>query len=207
MLSKIAERKYIYIMKQHIKKMIEFLFGTQKNLTFKIGLSSFISSLIFIFLSDIFQENSAVYSIFKFAAAVFIVLFILSIIKSNTATNFFIEAVRFLAYTGIYGFSFKYLVNILSYSGFSLYFYTFLCCIGIFACSFYLISKFNDIFDFFKNIFIILKTKLFSSFDPSISKVTQLLTNLTAFLAAISALAITIQTMTEMVKNMFDLFK
>ena len=96
-------------MKQCIKKIIEYLFGTKKNLTFKIGLASFMSSLIFIFLSDVFQENPAVYSIFYSATVVCIVLFILAII--------------------------------------------------------------------------------------------------TAFLAAISALAITIQTMTEMTKNMFDLFK
>lgn len=194
-------------MKQCIKKIIEYLFGTKKNLTFKIGLASFMSSLIFIFLSDVFQENPAVYSIFYSATEVCIVLFILAIIKSTTATNFFIEAVRFLAYSGIYAISLRQIENIPTYSGFSLYFYAFLCCIGIFVCSFYIISKFNDIVNFFKNILQFLKTKLFSSTDQSISRITQLLTNITAFLAAISALAITIQTMTEMTKNMFGLFK
>ena len=124
-------------MKQCIKKIIEYLFGTKKNLTFKIGLASFMSSLIFIFLSDVFQENPAVYSIFYSATVVCIVLFILAIIKSTTATNFFIEAVRFLAYSGIYAISLRQIENIPTYSGFSLYFYAFLCCIGIFVCSFY----------------------------------------------------------------------
>lgn len=74
-------------MKQHIKKIIEYLFGTKKNLTFKIGLASFMSSLIFIFLSDVFQKNTAIYSIFYSATVVCIILFILAIIKSTTATN------------------------------------------------------------------------------------------------------------------------
>lgn len=56
-------------MKQCIKKIIEYLFGTKKNLTSKIGLASFMSSLIFIFLSDVFQENPAVYSIFYSATS------------------------------------------------------------------------------------------------------------------------------------------
>lgn len=195
-------------MKQYIKKIFYILFGTQKNLTFKIGLSSFTSSFIFFFLSNQFQESYAVYNICKFASAVFIALFLLAVIRSAAATNFFIEAIRFVTLFGCFCLSFRYLAkNILSYSGFPLYFYSFLSCISIFAYSFYIISKFNDIFEFFKSVFTKFKSKLFNSTDPPISKITELLTNITAFLAAISALAIAVQTIAEMTKTTFDSFK
>lgn len=73
-------------MKQHIKKIIEILFGTKDNITFKISLSSLTTSIIFLILSVLYKDNSTILNLLIFLcynhiSSFFIPLFLFCLFK------------------------------------------------------------------------------------------------------------------------------
>ncbi len=137
-------------MKQHIKKIIEILFGTKDNITFKISLSSLTTSIIFLILSVLYKDNSTILNLLIFLCELFFAIWIVTAKGVNTAQHFAYELLRLIVFFVFLCVVFNFFVNISNYTGFVLYIRTLAACFIIFLCSFYLVTKFSDIFDFFK---------------------------------------------------------
>lgn len=75
-------------MKQHIKKIIEILFGTKDNITFKISLSSLTTSIIFLILSVLYKDNSTILNLLIFLCELFFAIWIVTAKGVNTAQHF-----------------------------------------------------------------------------------------------------------------------
>ena len=190
-----------------IKKIIKITFGTESNLMLKFGLSCFITGFLFFLFALIFQANSVTQHtmIYTYISAV---LFAISIITAGNITSlyeFFKETFRFFFAFMILTFSLNFcIIQSINYNGVILVFYSILSCIGFLFCSFYLVSKFIDIFKTAKKIFIQFKRKLFDSVEPATTKAKALIENITAFLVAIAGLGLAIKTIIE---PLIDLMK
>lgn len=179
------------------------LFGTKKNISFKLRLSLFIASIIFLCLSLLFQTNTTIFLIFNFAYALSILFCFLLIVVTKNAKNLIFESIRFAFFFVFFILSFAFIVHIFSFNGFFLYFGSLFSCIGIIYCSVYLICKFSDIYDFFKKIFMYIKIKLYDTTEPPTSKAKAFIENITALLASIIALSVTVQTIANTIINLF----
>lgn len=189
------------------KKLFKQLFGTKKNISFKLSLSLFSASIIFLCLSLLFQTNTTICFIFEIAFTLSILLCFLLIAVNKNAKNFIFETIRFTLFFVFFILSFAFITHILSFNGFFLYFGSLFSCTGVIYCSVYLICKFSDIYNFFKKIFMYIKFKLYDTTEPPTSKVRAFIENITALLASIIALSVTVQTIADTIINLFHSLK
>lgn len=193
-------------MKEKIKAYIKTIFGTQNNIYLKSSCSLFISSILFLAFSAISkdQQNLQATETFSYISSILLGLWLCLIQNNDSIWEICKELFRLFLFFAILAFSLDYCINLSIYQhGFCLIFCSISSCIGLLLCSFYLISKFVDIFVFIKNIFKQIKQKLFNSVQPATSKAKALIENITAFLVSIAGLGIAIKTIIEPLINLF----
>ena len=193
-------------MKEKIKVAIKVIFGTQNNIYLKSSCSFFISGILFLAFSAIAreQQNAQANSLFSAISGILLGMWLCLIQNTNSLWEIIKEIFRLFVFFVILIFSLNFCINLsINQHGFCLIVYSILSCIGLFLCSFYLISKFVDIFVFIKNIFKQIKQKIFNSVQPATSKAKALIENITAFLVSIAGLGIAIKTIIEPLINLF----
>lgn len=194
-------------MKQKVKKILEILFGTQKNLTFKFSLASLMTSIILFLFLTMFEGETDITYIFLFSSSLFFAMWLETTKSADSALNFIYEFVRLYVFFAILILSLNFFIHITNYNGFLLYLYTILACVGIFLCSFYLVSKVNDVFNYIKKIFSKFKDKLYDSTKPATTKLKAFIENITAFLAAVGALTLAVKTITDTIIDILNSLK
>lgn len=193
-------------MKEKIKTTIKIIFGTKNNIALKSSFSLFISGILFLAFSAMAkdQQNLQAAEIFSYISGTLLGLWLCLIQNTDSILEIIKELFRLFVFFAILIFSLDYCINLSIYHhGFCLIVSSILSCIGLLLCSFYLISKFVDIFVFIKNIFKHIKQKLFNSVQPATSKAKALIENITAFLVSIAGLGIAIKTIIEPLINLF----
>lgn len=193
-------------MKQCIKTIIKILFGTKENIAFKFSLSSLATSIVFFILSVLYKDNSAVLNTLVFLCELFLAIWIVTA-KGGNVLHFVYELLRLMGFLIAFIFVFSFFINISKHTGILLWIYTSFAGFIILLCSFYLVSKLSDIFDFFKKIFNLLKSKLYNTSDPPTSKAKAFIENITALLASIIALSVAVQTIANTIINLFHSLK
>lgn len=193
-------------MKRKISTIIKYIFGTQNNILIKLNISLFISAILFYIFAIIIedQNNPEPYNTFLYLSSILFFIWMLFAQYNNSIREFMFEIVRLITFFCILVFSLNFCINTsISLSGVRLIGGSILSCIGIIGCSFYLISKFVDIFTLVKKIFTHIKQKLFDSDQPSTSKIKSLIENITAFLVSIAGLGVAIKAIIEPLINLF----
>lgn len=199
--------------KEFFKKLIELvekifkeILGTKNNLSLKIEISLFISSILIYSLAVIFQEetNLGAANISKNISAILLVIFFVLVQNNNTIKECTYEFARLLFFFYLLFFSLDFYINTdLNTHDQHLIVLSLAACFGLFFCTFYFISKFFDIYNFIKNLFKQFKEKLFNSPNSNTSKATALIENFTALLVAIGGLALAIKAIVEPLINLF----
>lgn len=193
-------------MKRKISTIIKNIFGTQNNILLKFNIALFISAILFYIIALLIkdQNNTEPYNTFVSISSILFFIWMLFAQYNNSIREFMFETVRLITFFCIIIFSLNFCINTsISLSGARLIGGSILSCIGIIGCSFYLTSKFIDIFSLVKKIFAQIKQKLFDSDQPSTSKIKSLIENITAFLVAIAGLGVAIKTIIEPLINLF----
>lgn len=193
-------------MKRKISTIIKYIFGTQNNILLKLNISLFISAILFyifaILIKD--QSNPEPYNTFIYISSILFFIWMLFAQYNNSIRELMFEIVRLITFFCILVFSLNFCINTsIGLSGVRLISCSILSCIGIIGCSFYLTSKFIDIFALVKKIFTQIKQKLFDSDQPSTSKIKSLIENITAFLVSIAGLGVAIKAIIEPLINLF----
>lgn len=193
-------------MKRKISTIIKNIFGTQNNILLKFNIALFISAILFYIIAIIIkdQNNLEPYNTFVSISSLLFFIWMLFAQYNNSFREFMFETVRLITFFCIIIFSLNFCINMsISLSGVYLIGGSILSCIGIISCSFYLTSKFIDIFALIQKILTQIKQKLFNSDQPSTSKIKSLIENITAFLVAIAGLGVAIKTIIEPLINLF----
>ena len=189
-------------MKNTLIKIFEKIFGTRKNIPFKLSLSSLVTSIIFLALEFVSQKNyNKSNDFFLYSSAFFFVIWLISAKGIDSAENLIIELARLLFFFIIFIFSLDFCISLYNYQGITFYTLGILSALGLFFCSIYFISKLSDIFDFMKNLFRQIKIKLFNSDQPATTKAQAFIENITTFLTSIGGLAIAIKTIIECISQ------
>lgn len=194
-------------MKEKIKNVIKKVFGTENNLFIKINLSCFFTGVLFCIFALMFQKEypSQPSIIFSCISCILLAIWLITLESKDRPWEIIKEFIRLMAFFFSLFFSLNFCINLsISYNGFLLILFSILSCIGILSCSFYLVAKFIDIFNFAKKVFTQIKQKLFNSVQPATSKAKALIENITAFLVSIAGLGIAIKTIVEPLINLFQ---
>lgn len=195
-------------MKEKIKKVLKYIFGTEDHTFLKFNLSCFITGMLFLILALAFEADnmpSQPTSVFIYISSTLFAIWIITTESIATAQEFFKELFRLFIFFIVFIFSLNFCLNqSITLNGFKLIFFSILSCIGIFFCLFYLISKIFDIIKSIKKFFVYVKQKLFNSVQPATSKVKSLIENMTALLVAIAGLGVAIKTIIEPLINLFN---
>lgn len=194
-------------MKTMLKSILKTITGNQNITTSKLGISSLFTACILLSFTVLFQDNFADIQLFTTGSTIFFILWIIFTKGANSLDNIANELIRLIVFFTILINSVNFFIKHQRYNGFQLYLYYILSCIGLFLCSYYLVSKLSDIFDFIKNIFIMIKTKIFNSNKPATTKGKALIENITAFLVSIGALTIAFKTITDSIFQILEYFK
>ena len=190
-------------MKQKIRNIFGKVFGVEENIIFKITLSFLIISIIFFLFMINSPKNSNEFNFFTLAFDVCFAMWIIMSKGVDSASKFFIELARGFIFLTIFLFSLYFFCFFDQYHGYQVIIYTILSCLGLFASLFYFTSIFFDIFNIFKKIFKIFKTKIFNSIELNTNKFTSFISNITAFLAAIGAFVLAVKGIIEPMVKLF----
>ena len=167
------------------------------------------------FLFALMHQNSSniqAFNAFTYISALLLGMWLAlsSIQGNNSPLEFFIEIFRLFIFFIILVFSLNFCINSsVTLQGKKLIIYSILSCIGLLVCSFYLVSKFIDIFRFVKNIFKQIKSKLFNTIqsektEQNTSKLKSFIENITTFLVSIAGLGVAIKAIVEPLINLIQ---
>lgn len=187
-----------------VKSIIKYVFGTKNNIKSKLNLSFFITGLFFFVLLFMFEDNNTIATSYAVASGAMFALWIISSRDASTATDYFIETLRFIFFLVLLYISLYISIIVIPCShGIKPFVLILFSCILILFCSFYYISKFIDIFTIIKSAFISTKDRLFNSIQTETSKTKALIENVTAFLVSIAGLGIALKAIIEPLINLF----
>lgn len=191
-------------MKQKLKKIVKIIFGTQNNISLKIHISLFITGALFFIFALLSQNIDALASkTFTILSGMLLAIWIIIVQGSDSAQEIIKEFIRLYLYLFILIFALDFCItSIYNFHGIKLVILATISCIGILCSSFYLISKFCDIFAFFIKIFKQIKIKLFGSVNPEADRIKNLIENITALLVSIAGLGVAIKTIIEPLINL-----
>lgn len=185
---------------EKIKKFMYNIFGVKENVRSKLAISFFIVCIIFfLFLMDA-PENTYEFTFFMLAFDISFSLWLIIAKGADSATKFVIELVRLIVFLGFLLFSIYFFYFFDFYNGIKRIIYAILSIIGLFTSVFYFISLFNAIYNFSKNIFEKIKSKLFGSIhsaDEKTKSFTSFIQNISALLVAIGGLVLTVKGVIE----------
>lgn len=193
-------------MKQKIKRIIRIVFGTQDNIFAKLNCSFLVSGILFFAFSFLSKEqnNFEASNIFSYISGGLLGMWLAFVNYNDSISEIIKELFRLFVFYIVLIYSLNFCINSsIRLHGFNLITGSILSCFGIIFCSFYLISRFIDIFIFIKKIFNKIKQKLFNSAQPATSKIKASIENITAFLVAIAGLGVAIKAIIEPLINLF----
>jgi len=201
-------------MRQKVKRIIKVIFGTENNIESKLSISLFITGILFLLFSFMLQTKDYLQTsnIFSYISAILLSMWLASssIQGNSSPLDFFIEICRLFIFLIILVISLNFCINTsVTLRGIRLIIYSILSCIGLLVCSFYLVSKFIDIFLIIKNIFIQIKTKLFNTIqskktEQKTNKLKDFIENVTTFLVSIAGLGVAIKAIVEPLVNLIS---
>lgn len=195
-------------MKNKFIIIFETIFGTRKNIPFKLSLSSLVTSIIFLTLEFVSLKNyNESNDFFIYSSTFFFTIWLITAKGIDSAGNFFLELGRLFSFFIIFILSLGFCITFNNYHGIKLCIFVALSFLGLFCCSLYFVSKLSDIFDFMKDLFKQIKIKLFNSDKPATTKTNALIENTTAFLASIGGLTVAIKTITESISQVLSYFQ
>ena len=192
-------------MKEKVKAIIKTVFGTQNNILLKLSSAFFISSILFLFFAVILQGNAnpQVFKTFSVISAISFSMWLCLVTDTDSIDGIAKEVLRLFLFFIILVFSLNFCINTCRTThGIKLIVFSTLAYIGILICSFYLFSKFVDIFNFVKNLFTQIKNKLFNTIqseetEQKTTKLKAFIENITTFLVSIAGLGVAIKTIIE----------
>lgn len=197
-------------MKVQIKKMFYTIFGVKENIFFKLTLSFLVISIIFILFMINSPENSKEFIFFMYASDISFALWLIMAKGTDSAKKIVTEFMRLAIFLGSFMLSIYFFCFFSFYDGMQLIIFTILACIGLFMSVFYFISLFITMFNFAKNIFEQIKSKLFNSthcIEKKTTSITAFIENISAFLVAIGGFCLTIKGIIEpAVKIVYNYF-
>lgn len=191
-------------MKQKLEKFINIIFGTKNNIALKIQISFFITGVLFACFALMSQNvNMTIADTFAAISGIVLAIWLIIAQGNDSAWEIMKEFIRLYFCFFILILSLEFCItSVYDFHGFKLVIYTTISCIGILCCSFYLVSKFCDIFAFFIKIFRQIRIKLFGSVNSETSKIKNLIENITALLVSIAGLGVAIKTIIEPLINL-----
>lgn len=194
-------------MSAKLKRILHCIFGSTDNLFLKFNLSCFITGTLFLLFALLFQASNMPtepIKVFTYISAILFAVWIITMENITSLWAFLKEFGRLCAFFVILTLSMNFCINeSQNMNGISLILYSLLACMGIFAISFYLISKLFDIIKLIKKMVIYIKQHLFNSVQPATTKIRSLLENITAFLVAIAGLGVALKAIIEPLINLF----
>jgi len=195
-------------MKQKIKNIFKLIFGTENNLLFNISFSSLITGLIFALLAIIASNyDSESSNVFVYISSICFSIWMIVIQGSDSIMKLIIGFLRLIGFFLILIYSLNVCLTFSMDHNSESLIRIILASIGLFACSFYIITKITSVFNLVKNLFIQIKIKLFNSSNTSENKFKALIENVTAFLVSIGGLTVAIKIITESVFQILDYLK
>lgn len=192
-------------MKQKIKEFIKN-WKNQPNFLIKINCSFFITGCLFLIFSTILKAQNFIEtsSVFAFFSGIGLGAWLSFNQNQDSLKSFFKELGKLTIFILILIFSLNFCLNTcIEKHGLYLLLHTLISFLGLLYCSYYLVTKFVNIFTTFKSIFIKIKQKIFSSAQPSPSKLKSLIENITAFLVSIAGLGVAIKAVIEPLIKLF----
>lgn len=182
-----------------MRQIIKNIFGINNNMTLKIHISCFITGILFSIFAIMNQKiNISVSETFSVLSGVLLAIWLITAQDTNSVWEIFKEFMRLFACFVILIFSLEFcIVSVYNFQGIQLIVRSILYCVGLLCCSIYLVSKFFDIFSFFKKIFKQIKVKLFGSVNPDSNRIKTLIENTTTILVSIAGLGVAIKTIVE----------
>lgn len=186
-------------MTQKLKKIIKFVFGNDENLFIKtILLLFFVATLFLLFAMNYNNVNSNVSIIFSYISAILFAIWLVLFKGSDSVLGFCKNSViLFIWLIILYKSLYFCLISAGNCNMGQLVIYSILSCIGLLFCVYYIISKLVDAFLFFKKVIVKFKEKLFNSVQPTTSKITNFIENITALLVAIVGCGVAIKAIAE----------
>lgn len=196
-------------MKSIIKKIIKFLFATENNISLKFSFSLLVTGLLFFMFGFHIQDsgNKQMLDLFGAMTSLSLGMWLTSIQEEKSIWEFIKGLFRMFIFLLILICSLNFCLNSgVTLQGTKLYIGSILSYLGIMGCSFYFISKFVDVFHFFKNLFSQVKRKIFNSIqsgesEQKTTKLKAFIENTTAFLLSITGLAVAIKAILEPIIN------
>lgn len=185
-------------------KLLKKILMTQNNIFLKFKVSLLVTSPLIYTLAVTFQKDSnpEAANIFEIISGILLFLFYVLVQNNESVVGlingFVYSTVIFIIL--IYSLNFSVNTNV-NYHGFQLIFYSIVACAGLLLFTFFLISKFIDIYNFICNLFNQLKEKLFNSPAPNTSKLNTLIEHITALFATIGSLTLAIKAIVEPLVN------
>lgn len=190
-------------MKDKFKKIFNVVFGSDKDIPFKIATSLFITSLILSIFTWIYRENSLRLTFFTYVSSISFSFWLIFSYGIDTSAKIAYEAFRLIIFFPIFIISIYYLLPNSSNNIFIII----LSCFGIFFSCIYFSSKLDDTINFIKILFKKLKIKIFNTENTISTGFKSVLENITVFLVSIGGFLIAIKTIVEVIFQIVNFFK
>lgn len=192
-------------MKEKIKKIFRFIFGSDNSIFFKMSCSLFIMAITFAILGILSYEGSD--NTFTIISSVVFSIWLNIVQGADSVEKFVYELIRLSIFFLIFILSLCVCLSYALDNTSANVILVYLSCFGLLICIYYFISKTISIINFIKKIFSKIKAKLFNSPSPAPNKIKALIENVTAFLVAVGGLTVAIKVITESIFQVLDYFK
>ncbi len=179
--------------KENFKNRFRKVFGSDENISFKISSAFLISAIIFGILGWIHKDDNYLTTALTYASSMGFAFWMVIAKGIEYSGNVIYELVRLLVFLTILVLSMNYLLKMSSLN-ILLFIIT---CLGVFVSCIYIISKLSDIYNFMKELFIVLKMKLFNIDKSTSTGIKAMIENITVFLVVVSGFFIAIKTIIE----------
>ena len=195
-------------MKSKIKYIFRILFGSDEDISFKLGNASFMSGLLLIPFTFI-SSTQQVVNFFIYGAAICFAIWIILTQDENTFYKMAAESVRLICFLVFLTISLGIFINITlnAYNLFKMITFGCIAIILLLCCFYYIISKLYSVFRYMIKLFHKIKNKLFLSVVPSRSGFLKFIENLTTIFVTIGSLSIAIGTMIKPIMDLISAYK
>lgn len=198
----------LIVMKSKIKSIFKILFGSDEDISFKLGNASFMSGLLLLAFS-LMSSTQQVINFFIYGAAICFAIWIILTQDENTFNKMAAESIRLICFLVSFTISLGILINITlnAYNLFQMITFGCIAIILLLCCFYYIISKLYSVFRYIIKLFYKIKNKLFLSVVPSHSGFLKFIENLTTIFVTIGSLFIAIGTMIKPIMDLISSYK
>lgn len=195
------------LLKELLKKLFEFFYGTQEDIKFKFSLAVLTTGVALLILSFLYRDDPAIFTTLSYLSTLSFIVWILTTKGFNAMPHYAFELLRLILYPVAFTWAVNTFINNSKYTGFWLCFYVVLASVCFLLCFIYFIVKLFDILAFFKKVFAFIRSKLYGSEDVPLSRTKTFIENIAALLASIISISVAVQTLSNTFINVFRLLK